>query len=254
MIDKKYIEWMHRAIDGDLASKDTEELMVYLQNNTEAQQLFEQLRQTVDILDNTKDIEPPANLKHRIMNSIDFSRYATTRQKSGFIEGLIEWLYRPQAKLIYAFAAGLLLGLFVLTPFIFKHPQPDAADLVGTIGVYPDIRFQTIQELPVRIPDINGKITIKKYQQLIKTAVNIKSNNTAHLTIEFDPAFLQWSQLLPGTTETVKMDYNVGNITLQISDNTNISLFFRQLQPHAQLTLHFSHNTTSVLKKTIALP
>ncbi len=253
MIDEKYIEWMHLAIDGKLSRKDREKLDVYLQSNAEAREFFEQLLRTVEILDHTEEIEPPDDLKQRIMSSIDFSRYAAKEQKASFAERLTEWFYRPQAKLVYAFAAGLLLGLLALSPFWFKYAQPDVTDLSGTIGVLPDNRFRTIEEIPVQTSGLAGTIEIKKYQQFISVNIHIKTINTAQLTIEFDPGLLQWNRFIPQGAEAVNLKYKSNTLTFLLSSSTEMSLFFRQLQPDARLTLRLIGDGNLVVEKTLVI-
>ena len=253
MIDEKYIEWMHLAIDGKLPRKDREKLDAYLQSNTEAREFYEQLLRTVEILDHTEEIEPPDDLKQRIMSGIDFSRYAAKEKKASFAARLTEWFYRPQAKLVYAFAAGLLFGLLALSPIWLKYAQPDVTDLSGTIGVYPDNRFRTIEEIPVQTSALAGTIEIKKYQRFISVNIHIKTINTAQLTIEFDPVVLQWNRFIPHNAKAVDMKYKSNTVTFLLSSSTDISLFFRQLQPDAQLTLRLTRDGSLVVEKTMVI-
>jgi hypothetical protein len=81
MIDKKKIELIHKAIDGEISSAETIKLQTYLETNEEAKELYQNLIQTSSLIEDIPHVEPPAYLKQRIMNSIDPNLYSAKQKK-----------------------------------------------------------------------------------------------------------------------------------------------------------------------------
>ncbi|MCU0643870.1 MAG: hypothetical protein MUC94_06380 [bacterium] len=155
MIDEKYIELMNKEIDGVITKSEQERLHNYLSANSEAQKLYNDLRQTSELLSKIPRVEPSPNIKKYVMNSIDLNRYSKAT-KPGRLKALVSnLLIKPTPKLAYAFALGILVGILVYSALlenVISKRGTDVADFYGTIGIDEKAGFKTIQSMPIALP------------------------------------------------------------------------------------------------------
>ena len=69
-IDEFYIRLMNEEIDGVISGGNAEKLAAYIKSDPEAARYFEELRVTIEAIDDTGDLEPPAELRARIFDSV----------------------------------------------------------------------------------------------------------------------------------------------------------------------------------------
>jgi hypothetical protein len=129
-IDPKYFELIQAAIDGEIDSAGREELDSFLAESEEGRAVYEELATLCQSLDGMPEIEPPAHLKHVLLNM------APTRSAPSSAPGPLRRLFAgPALGYVGMFAAGVVLTLALIdSGQISRDAFDDVTGLVGTIA------------------------------------------------------------------------------------------------------------------------
>ncbi len=190
MIDKKYIELMNREIDDVITPDEKKDLHHYLSVNHEAGEYYDELISASNALNQVPEPDVPENLGKRILNAMDFSRYARHQKRKrvfNFIPGF-------NFRYAFTFAAGLLAGIFIYALFTMHLDNLNQEDVSGTIG---SERTVTLREIPIDVNDIRGNISLKEKNDIYLFEISLNSNSLVDLTISY-PDQLKLENFKPG--------------------------------------------------------
>jgi len=185
MIDKDYIELIHKDIDGIIRPDEQEMLKAYLNENPEAQTLYRELQETVQMLNQVEEIKPPANLKKRIMKSIDANKRKARRRKLASVSVLSRLFAKPA----YAFAWGMVAGLLfygVVVENIIQKYSPDTNGLHGSIGINEIVSGKKVQTEPVSLPEIKGTLSLWQAENVICLETRLSTTYECDIILEYD--------------------------------------------------------------------
>ena len=130
MKNKKYLDLIHRAIDGELEAGEQEALQDILAKDEDLHRIHAHLTKTAATVAKVPEKDPPRDLIKNVMGQIDPSRYSV--KKPGLLESLLTFL-EPRRGLATAFAAIILIAVVFIT--VSDFPEPDQlSGLTGTIG------------------------------------------------------------------------------------------------------------------------
>ena len=216
----KYIELMNKEISGEITAGERDDLHRYLREKPDARKLYRELRKTSDLLAGAGDIEPPAHLKHRIMNSVDFSRYRRkeTRPVLEFARRVRRLSIRP--RFAYAFATGVVVGLILYSVFLtgaLERHSPDLRDLYATIGVTRDVSFRTIERVPLDLPEAEGSVALMRSADLLIFEVSLNSTQPFEVHLGYDPTEVRFNGLRPVTGGRMLSEVGEGHIAVSAS-------------------------------------
>ncbi len=124
-------------LDGTNTSSESAELAGILELDASAKTLFEETEALFEALGNVPDVDPPAELKQRIMESIGREARAAPASTPGVLDAIRTFfqpvLSRPAWAMSYAFAAGLLVGVAALN-VAGTGDIPETRAVQGTMG------------------------------------------------------------------------------------------------------------------------
>jgi hypothetical protein len=83
MIPDKYVALIHKAAFDEIGDEERGELEAYLGQNPEARALHADLLRMARAFEETPEVEPPANLKKRVVNLVAARRRELAREKGG---------------------------------------------------------------------------------------------------------------------------------------------------------------------------
>jgi hypothetical protein len=107
-IDEFYIRLMNEEIDGVISGGNAEKLAAYIKSDPEAARYFEELRVTIEAIDDTGDLEPPSELRARIFDSV----YGRSMEEPAAHAAGDRTFWRSFAPI---FAAGVAAGFILFT-------------------------------------------------------------------------------------------------------------------------------------------
>ena len=256
MIDEEYKILINKALDGELSVKDERQLSAYFEQNPEARNLYHDIKQTSELLNEVPEVDHPHGLKTRILNSIDYSRY-TKKAKSSVIKSLFpEWFFAPRAKLAYAFVLGLFFGLIAIAPYLINLAQEheiDTSHVSGTLKTPENIDFEIIHSIPIERSEISGKINIKKFQFSIMIEFDLDATAETEILIEYNSAQIHFENFEPIGYSKISLDYGQGYLKISPIGSIKTSLYFTQSDSSTQIELNLSHSGNLVLSHPIVL-
>lgn len=191
MIDEKYIELIHKEIDGVIRPEEQRMLKAYLNENPEAQTLYRELLQTVQLLNQVEEIEPSANLKERIMSSIDPNKSEAPRQKPASVSFMFRWFVKPAYTFALGMIAGLLIYGLVVENLIQKH-SPDTNGLYGVMGINENMSGKKAQKVSVLLPEIKGTISMRQAESAVRLEANLTTPYECDIIMEYDPSQIRF--------------------------------------------------------------
>ncbi len=232
MIDKKYIELINKEIDGVITKVEQERLHSYLSTNPEAQNFYDELRQTSELLSKIPKLEPSPNIKTYVMNSIDLNRYVKAKKPFRFKSFVPNLLTRPIPKLAYAFALGILVGILVYSVLLenmISKRGLEVTDFYGTIGVDEKSSFKTIQTIPIALPEINGTITIKRHRNIIVIETDLSSQQEIEIRFDYDESYLRFSHFNSGSKAKIAFESGENYVRSLSAGDIQFILFFNEV-------------------------
>lgn len=191
MIDEKYIDLIHKEIDGIIRPDEQRMLKAYLNENPEAQTLYRELQQTVQMLNKVEEIEPSVNLKERIMNSIDSNKGEARRPQKASVSFMSRWFVKP----VYAFALGMIAGLLIyglVVENMIQKKSPDTNGLYGTIGINEKMSGKKAQKVSVLLPEIKGTISMRQAENAVRLEANLTTPYECDIILEYDPSQIRF--------------------------------------------------------------
>jgi len=232
MIDNKYIELMNKEIDGEITKAEQEKLNRYLSANPEAQNFYDELRQTSDLLGTIPRVEPSPNIKKYVMNSIDLTRYSTSKNPSKFRSLVLSLFAKPSPKLAYAFALGIVVGILmylVVLENVISKRGIDVTDFYGTIGISEKTGFKTLKAIPIALPEINGTIAIKRLENIFVIETDLNALQETEIQLEYDESYLQFSHFNSGSRSKLSFDFGENYIRTSCLGDVQYGLFFTEV-------------------------
>jgi len=174
-IDEAYLRMMNEEIDGIISNGDAEKLASYVRSDPEAGRYYEELRAAVKAIDDTKDVEPPPELRERIFESV----WGRAREKDGIRapEGHSIW-----RSFVPVFATGLAAG-FILFAVIRQLPDrtPEEPGFGATIGAAQSETAEKFDAFGVK-----GSILPTFESGSITVTITIASDVDASILIDYE--------------------------------------------------------------------
>ena len=195
----KYIELIHKEIDGVITPAEKQTLADALRRDPELSQLHKELKYTAEILGKVPAVESPPELKKKIIQAIDFSRYTPKAESITWLSRITNWVTTPRLRLAYAVAAGIVLG-FLISLLVIRNPYSDQSiplsELYGTIGIN-DHNFVTLKELAIDQEGVRGTVILNSYQDMIWFEVSLQSSQSSEIHFIYNGQNISFAGLRP---------------------------------------------------------
>jgi len=256
MIDKNYIDLMHRELDGELSKSERETLQIFLNKNPEARQLFLELKQTVSVLEGIPPVTPPARLKTNILNAVRQKQQKSipsktiplpTKNHPSFL--------KSKMRLALAFATGFLVA-FILTALLFRQnsiqPLPTFGEVQGTIGLVSESEMLPITEFPINSQEVEGSLVWGRLNQFYGIKLKLNSALPGELDVKFPESKMVYlGNLSPAFPES-KIQINRGEVKALLPGTVEVFFLFQpRVAGKIPVRVRFRSNGQILLEKTV---
>ncbi len=183
----KHLELIHKDIDKTISLNEKEKLDKYLNTNPEANILHKELLRTEELLDKLPDNEPSENLKKKILNQIDYNRYAHKKEMRIIPDYISSLFSGPRKKITTSFSLGFITGILIFSLIFYVsyyNNSSEVHDIFGTMGLS---ETEIVESFTVNSTNISGEIEIIKGLNFYRFKINLNSSERYNLQIEFDP-------------------------------------------------------------------
>jgi len=226
MINRTYIELINKKIDGVISPDENKILQQYMERTPEAEKLYNELLETEESLDRLPEIHPSENLKKRILNSIDYSRYSAKKKKNRVFSTFL--FPRNKWGLIVSFSLGLVAGT-ILFMLMFSNPELissfDDKDVYGTMGLTDT---EVVDKINVKTEEVSGSIGILKGTDLSGNHpaggfnhfgfdIALSSDENCTLEIGFDSDKVQFEKFTSPSINNIRLEKGIGSVSLSLS-------------------------------------
>jgi hypothetical protein len=198
MKDSDFIDLANKVIDGFGTENDIEALDAVVHDSTHRRLEYEQLSTVASILDAVRPIEPPADLRHRILASLPLtekvrpeSRFASTwRSVVDVISA------RPQASLAYAVIGGLVIGIVGFGAFSGSL-RTDNSNVFGTLSAYTSADgFARIDEAWVSDTGLNAALVLVSSKDAFRVEIELTTDAPVDVELAVSPTARTWAGVL----------------------------------------------------------
>ncbi|MFQ5798291.1 MAG: hypothetical protein ACE5H0_06305 [Bacteroidota bacterium] len=190
MIEEKYLDLIHKEIDGLSTKSESAELSAYLANNLEAQDLYRDLATISRILNNVREVDPPPYLRTNILNSIPSSRYTRKEKRSSLSSVIQSLVVGGNARYAYAVVAGVVLGILayaVISREIDGSSSSEISTLYGTmLSQEASESLEAGEHVEISLEQAHGTVDIKYSNEIVLVELSLESDQEIDMVIEFD--------------------------------------------------------------------
>ena len=254
MSDEKYIELVNKKIDGQLTAEEEQILTSYLDKNPIAKEHYKDLKQSMGLLENLDELSPPSNLKHNIMNAVDPALYRSRTKQPLKLENF-SWslFFQPTPRISLAFAAGLLLGIFMFSLYDNNYSLDDK-DIYGSIGLAEQDHYTILNQIPLESAEASGLFTIKKSASSLVADIDLQNMFVGELMIEYDPAKFIFDGYESFEQSSSRLENSIGLLKLSISGRNHSQLKLKEISD-SSASVKFQIKTAQkvLVSKTIEL-
>lgn len=251
MIDKKYIKLINKEIDKEITPKEKASLHEFLNSNSEAKNLYDELLASENLLDRLPDNDPSINLKKQILNSIDKSRYQSVKKHSPLSNFIKQTIFQTKYRIAFTFTLGLLVGLLIYSILFNNNQVSDNYDLYGTIGLG---NSELVKSFPVETSSIYGKVDILRSANQLGIEFTLNSKIPYELTLKYDQNNTKFDNISFYGKNKIKLDS--GNNLLKLSESGSHKyrlLFTQKERKPVNFNLQISRTGNSVFEKAIVI-
>ncbi len=225
MIIEKYIVLMNKEIDGIISPRESEKLRDYLKMNPEAMKYYNDLKNSLALLNKIPENDPPENLKKSIMNSIDRNRYLQNTGKQKKMSSRAGNYLHPRFAM--AIVLGIVIGIAVYPIFFTGDKNAENYNVNGTIGLVDEI--SEISNTAISAERVNGSVKLFKNRDSFWFDVEIFTQKNFSFNFGYDKTkFIFISLEIPDSTE-IFMEREGDKISVNGKTRTHFKLNFNQV-------------------------
>jgi hypothetical protein len=195
MIEDRFIELIQKVIAGLASPEEQDEFEAYIQENEEARNLCRQLAETSRLLDEVPPVKPSVGLKKRIMDSMDFRRYAPSPAPARR-PPFFRWIFTPKLRLAYAFALGVLIGFLTYSQFVSDVTPVYVADgrqPYGTAGLTTAESSIEVGSVQVDRAEAVGTLRLWRFEYLLIVESDLTTEGDVEIHIEYAAALMDFA-------------------------------------------------------------
>jgi hypothetical protein len=231
MTKKKYIELINKEVDGLISKIEKHQLHEYLEKDLQAKNLYQETTKTSEMLKQVTEVEPSPNLKKRILNSIELKSYAPEYTKKSVRSSISEWFTNLNPRSVYAFTAGVIIGLIIYSVFLTNMAQEQSmnnSNFYGTIGIPENANVGKLDQVPVEFPGLTGTINFYKFENILWFESNISNSDQFEMTFIFDQTKILFDSFKPLKQSNVLIQNKASTLNIVINGDCHFLVLFTQ--------------------------
>ena len=249
----KYLNLIHRELDGELVPSERTELNRALKKDPELKKYRDELIKMNHTLNQIPPLQPSQGLKERIIDSINFNRYKYREHEKNWVTTILGNVFGPRYRLAYGLVAGIFIGMivsFLFMPDLLTPPQTSLNDLYGTIGIH-ESELHVLQELSITQNTYQGSIKVKSYWNIVGFEITFKTAHETEIQLEYNKDLIVFRGITTLESERSAFESSDNLITLTSAQEGNFLILFEKLSKHIfPLTLKINQNGKNIFTQT----
>jgi hypothetical protein len=237
-IDPKYFELIQADIDGEIDDADKTELENFLAESAEGRAVYEELETLCRSLDSMPTIEPPAHLRHVLLNQAPVK--AAPQPKPGFLQRLFSG---PALGYAGVFAAGVALTLALIDSNQITRGAFD--DVTGLVGTIADSNFTAPRHDIVTIDEseVAGTVMLRSTGPLLIVDFDLSTRRPVEIVAGYSDKTIWFNGFAQLESTGTSVAAATGNITLKMDGKRRYAVYLNNpgMRP-ATIDLRFMAN------------
>ncbi|HKX56527.1 MAG TPA: hypothetical protein VJN01_10505 [Xanthomonadales bacterium] len=248
MLNERIADLIQAELDGALAETDREELKIALAESAVARSYRDEMLHLASMLDEVPDLEPPAGLNRRILDSIELP---APRQLPAWLRN---W-FQP-ASYGLAVAAGMLLAVGMIR--ILPIPGDDMTSLVGSMVSHEaSLPDASRSQLAVDLDAVEGSVLLKDLNGTLALQFDLVSAEEVEIVIPLAESGLQFGGFVHDDKDINVLEVSGGNVRVVNQGSNRFVVFLRQPEGFSpgsdqNLGVSISQDNVRIFKGTIA--
>lgn len=219
-IDPRFNELIQADIDGEIDAADKAELDALLADSEEGRVIYGEFEALARSLDEIGELEPPAHLKHVILNAVP----AQSRPGKG--PGVLERLFSgPALGYVGTFAAGILLSLAVVNSSQISERAFD--DVTGLVGTIADLEALGPAHGTIAIDEVEvaGTVTLRSSGTLMIIDFDLAAGRAIEIIASYSDQTIWFNGFAQLESRGASVAAETGTITLQMDGRRRSAVF-----------------------------
>jgi hypothetical protein len=218
MIDERYEDLMWQQIDGEISPEDRAKLDEHRRENAEADGHYKELVGISEAIAARDELEPPAALRPRIDEAIDWGRYApkATAPSTGWLQRFFPrtgWDLRLVPVAAAAFVLGIV-GYQLLAPGGGSTPSIDASHFYGAMAPKPDAKG--VSRVEIDLDAVRGTVGFREDGDVTVSEITLTSDREVEVRLEFEGESLEFGAL--GQTDSPLQDISLSDNVFSVKN------------------------------------
>jgi hypothetical protein len=219
MLNERIADLIQAEIDGALAEGDREELRIALAESAVARAYRDEMLHLASMLNDVPDLEPPAGLNRRILDSIELP---APRQLPAWLRN---W-FQP-ASYGLAVAAGMLLAVGMIK--VLPLSDDDMTSLVGSMVSHDASLPETSRsQLAVDLDAVEGSVLLKDLNGTLALQFDLVSAKEVEILIPLAESGLQFGGFVHDDKDINVLEVSGGNVRVVNQGSNRFVVFLRQ--------------------------
>lgn len=248
-IDDRYLELINADIDGEIQPAEKAELEAFLAENAAGRALHEELQSLCSTLDAEKLLEPPAHLKHVVMNSLPKSAPVAETPGSGAkAPGGWQSLFSiPALRYATVFATGVVMTILIVeSGQIQQSAFNDVTGLVGTMSESGETA-PGVASLTINKAEIAGTVTLRRADPILIIDFDVSTNGPIDIVASYEDKTVWFNGFaqLESTGTSISAEGN--QIRIQVDGKRRYAVYLHNSRSrNLSINLQFFANGKSV--------
>ncbi|MGI9223551.1 MAG: hypothetical protein ACR2QX_03670 [Woeseiaceae bacterium] len=219
-IDPKYFELIQAAIDDEIDSAGKAELDAFLAESEEGRAVYEELATLCQSLDGMPEINPPAHLKHVLLNM------APARSAQGPAPGALRRLFAgPTLGYIGMFAAGAALTLALVDSGQISRDAFD--DVTGLVGTIANTEFVVPEHGVVSVDksEVAGTVTLRSTGPILIVDFDLSAREPVEIFAGYSDKSIWFNGFAQLESSGTSVAAESGAVTLQMDGKRRYAIY-----------------------------
>lgn len=189
MIDRRIEELMWLEIDDSISPNDRRELHSYMESHDEALKHFEQLRRMTMLFGQVGEIDPPPELRQRILRSLETATPPApvpVRRAAAWDRVREFFAPRPALRVAAVGVMGVCVGIIGYHLLRYEAGVNDPLDITqfyGTMNI--SSVDQSKPDLNISVPGATGAMSLHRVQTRVLTHLEIQSEGEIEIILGY---------------------------------------------------------------------
>ena len=219
-IDTKYFELIQADIDGEIDDAGKTELENFLADSEEGRAVYEELETLCRSLDGLPTVEPPAHLRHVLLNQAPVK--AAVQPAPGLLQRVFSG---PVLGYAGVFAAGVALTLALVDSDQISRGAFD--DVTGLVGTMADANFSAPKHGVVTIDEseVAGTVTLRSTGPLLIVDFDLSARQPVEIVAGYSDKTIWFNGFAQLESTGTSVAAETGAVTLKMDGKRRYAVY-----------------------------